>query len=301
MLHPRVSVVMPTYNRADLMRQSVEMLLQQTLDDFELIIVDDQSTDHTALVAAELMAKDKRIQYHRLSEKGFVVGAMNAGILLSQGDYIQICHDHDIYLPQMLEKLLDVFDRNPSVVYAHPGLIWVDFEGNPIPGGNFISGYPEVCDGKVWQRMMLARNDSPVPALSMIRRRALEQVGLFDPHFGIATDVEMWLRLSGIGDVGYVNKLLLKVRTREPDHPYAGVNWRIKDEVIRAHRKYLKACYQGARYFYHRGRYELMTDYELLISYIYCLYHGHNDSVSQGRTYLRRHGLFASRIIAWFL
>lgn len=290
---------MPTYNRADLMRGSVEMLLQQTLDDFELIIIDDQSTDHTAQVAAELVATDKRIQYHCLSEKGFVAGAMNAGILLSRGDYIQICHDHDRYLPEMLEKLADLLDCYPSVVYVHPGVEWVDFLGTPLPGRKFICGYPEVSDGETWRRMMLSRNDSPVPALTMIRRSALERAGLFDPDFGVTTDVEMWLRLAGIGDVGYVNELLIQMLARDSDHPYAGVNWKIKDEVIRAHRKYLKICYQGVGHIYHRNRYELLTDFQLLISYLYSIRHGHQDAVKTGRAYLRQNGVFLSRAIAW--
>jgi len=298
--YPRVSVVMPTYNRADLMRISVEMLLQQTLQDFELIIVDDQSTDHTAQVAAELAAADRRVTYHCLPEKGFVAGAMNAGIVLSRGDYIQICHDHDLYLPEMLARLADVLDRHPSVVYVHPGLQNCDFKGNRLRHDDRVAAYPEVSDGPRWLRMMLARHDSPVPALSMIRRTALEQMGLFDPAFGITTDVEMWMRLAAVGDVGYVNELLLLVRERDPDHPYSG-NWQIQHEILAAHRKHLRVAYRGVGYAYHRLLYAMQSDVRLLTIYLNGFRHRNWPMVRNGRVFLRQHGVFLSRAAAWIL
>lgn len=301
--HPRphVSVIMPAYNRADLLRQSAQMILEQTLNDLELIVSDDHSTDDTPQVVTELMNADSRVRYHRPATKGGVTQVMNEAIALSRGRYIQICHDHDIYLPTLTEKLADVMDRHPSVVFVHPGRQWCDHLGNPRPEAYFVCGYPEVSSGSEWKRKMLMRLASPVTALSMIRRTALEEIGLFDPDFGACSDIDMWLRLCDVGDVGYVNELLLMVRGREPGHPYAGANWNIVDEVIRAHRKHLSITYHGGEYAYWKLRREIEIDLRLLVDFLYSIYHRQWTDVKNGRTYLRRNGVFLSKLMGWIL
>ncbi|GEM_PF-3334541 len=293
---PKVSIIMPAYNRADFMRNSATMILQQTLTDLELIISDDHSTDHTPQVAAELARLDPRVRYHRPSVKGGINTVVNEGISLSRGHYIQLCHDHDIYLPTLTEKLAEVMNRNPSVVFVHPGRQGCDHLGNPLPQAYFVCGYPEVSPGLVWRRKMLSRLASPVTGLSMIRRTALEQVGLFDPEFGACSDIDMWLRLCAIGDVGYVNELLLFVRGREPGHAYGGVNWQILHQVIKAHRKHLPLHYQGLAYLYWKMRREIGIDTSLLIDFLNSFRHRRWNDVKSGRNYLRENGVFLSKI-----
>lgn len=298
---PLVSVVMPAYNRAYHLRESAQMILAQTLQNLELIICDDHSTDMTPQVASELAAKDNRVHYYRPPEKGGITSVLNAGITLSRGKYIQICHDHDIYLPALTEKMAGVMERNPSVVFVHPGRQGCDYLGNPLPTSYFVCNYPEVSDGDAWRRKMLSRLDSPVTALSMIRRSSLEKIGLFDPEFGACTDIDMWLRLCAIGDVGYVNELLLYVRGREPGHPYGGFNWTIQDQVIRAHRKHLPLTYTGRMYIYWKIQREMLIDFSLFINYLNSIRHKSWDDVKSGRIYLREHGPFLSRIASWLL
>jgi glycosyltransferase involved in cell wall biosynthesis len=298
---PCVSAVMPTYNRAELMRESVKAILNQTMSNFELIISDDHSTDQTSEVAAELTAFDSRVRYHRLNARGGVAFALNEAILLSCGRYIQVCHDHDIYYPTLLEKMTSVLNRYPSVAFVHPGTQGCDHLGNPLPNRRFVMGYPEVTDGLVWRRKMLKRLACPVIALSMIRRTALEAVGLFDPAFGVSTDVELWLRLCAVGDVGYVNDLLILVRGRDPEHPNAGINWQVVDEVIRAHRKHLELTYRGLEYGYWKLRKELEIDGMLLFNFLNSVRHRRRRDVKLGQAYLRRYGPFFSRLAGWLL
>ena len=120
-VRPHVSVVMPTYNRAFMLRKTVDMVLGQTLHELELIIVDDHSTDNTETVVKEIIERDKRVCYHKPNRKGGITLVVNEGIMLSKGHYVQICHDHDIYRPTLTEKLARVLDRNPSVAFVHPG------------------------------------------------------------------------------------------------------------------------------------------------------------------------------------
>jgi glycosyltransferase involved in cell wall biosynthesis len=298
---PRVSVVMPAHNRAEQMRLSVQSIREQTLRDFELIIVDDGSTDGTPDAAEALVAEDSRIGYVRIDKAGGVANALNTGICASRASLVQVCHDHDFYLPTLLERLASILERHERVVFAHPGLQWCDHLGKPVDGAVFVSGYPEVSEGRVWLRRMLRSLASPVTALSMVRRAALEKVGLFDPDFGVTTDVEMWLRLCGIGDVGYANELLIRVRGREPGHPFAERGWEIRDEVIRAHRKHLGVGYPGWRYGPARLRSETTIDLHLLFDYLNSYRHGWWDDVRRGRSHLRKNGVLLSRIAAWVL
>lgn len=298
---PKVSVIMAAYNRAEFMRESAMMILKQTLRDVELIISDDHSTDHTPEVAAELTKMDARVRYHRPATKGGINTVLNEGIALSRGEYVQICHDHDIYLPTLLEKMAGVMDHCPSVVFVHPGRQGCDYLGNPLPQAYFVCDYPEVSKGENWRRRMLSQHASPVTGLSMIRRAALEQVGLFDPEFGACSDIDMWLRLCAVGDVGYVRERLLLVRGREPGHPYGGINWDIIDQVIRAHRKHLLLTYTGSLYTYWKARREVETDISLLLNYLNSFRHRRWKDVENGRVYLREHGVFLSRLAGWVL
>jgi len=298
---PAISVVMPTYNRADLFHESAKMVLNQSFQDIELVVSDDQSSDHTHAAAKALAVADARVRYHRTTVKGGVATAINEGIGLTRGDYIQICHDHDIYLPEFLGKLAGVLDRHPGVVFAHPGRQGCDHEGKLLSQSYFVCGYPEVSSGKLWKQRMLTRLASPVTALSMIRRTALEVVGLFDPDFGVSADVELWLRLCDVGDVGYINELLLHMRGREPGHPYGGANWQIIDEVIRAHRKHLPLAYGGLLYLYQKARCELEIDMSLLVDFLNSIRCRRWQDVANGRAYLRDHGPLISRAAGFLL
>jgi hypothetical protein len=111
----------------------------------------------------------------------------------------------------------------------------------------------------------------------------------------------MWMRLCAVGDVGYVNELLLYVRGREPGHPYGGVNWRILNQVIRIHRKHLKLSYSGAAYLYWRARREWEIDYSLAISYLNSFRHKRKKDIEEGRWYLRQNGVLMSRLLAWLI
>ena len=298
---PKVSVIMVTCNRLDFLRGCIRMILGQTLSNLELIVADDHSSDGTEAYVRQLAQQDSRVRYYRAGAKGGINTALNGAIGIARGDYIQICHDHDGYMPRLTEQMAGVMDRNPGVVFVHPGRQGCDAHMNPLPDRRFVCGYPEVSKGADWREIMLSRLDSPVTGLSMIRRTALDKIGLFDLDFGACSDIDMWLRLCAVGDAGYVNELLLYLRGREPDHPYAGFNWRVSDEVIRIHRKHLKLFYSGPAYLYWRARREWEIDFSLVVSYLNSFRHKRKKDVEEGRRYLRRNGVLVSRLLAWLI
>ena len=102
-----ISVIVPTYNRADLISETIESILNQTYKYFELIIVDDGSTDNTEEVIRKF--KDSRIKYIKTDNWGGPARPRNTGIKKTKGEYIAFCDDDDIWLPKKLEKQIRVF------------------------------------------------------------------------------------------------------------------------------------------------------------------------------------------------
>ena len=108
----KVSIIIPTYNRADVLSLSVQSVLQQTYADFELLIVDDGSSDNTDIVVESW--HDDRIRYLKLPENKGVAAARNEGIRQAKYDYIAFQDSDDCWMPDKLEKQMDFFMQNPE-------------------------------------------------------------------------------------------------------------------------------------------------------------------------------------------
>ena len=117
---PKVSVVVPTYQRCELLEEVVRNLLGQTLSDIEILVMDDGSTDDTSRVMRGVA--DARVRYFPKGRLG-VPQIVNAGLEEATGDYLIICHDHDAYEPDMLEQFASVLDAHPTVAYVFSGLV----------------------------------------------------------------------------------------------------------------------------------------------------------------------------------
>ncbi|MFC0776726.1 glycosyltransferase family 2 protein [Flavobacterium sp. HJSW_4] len=130
MLNPVISIIIPTYNRAHLINETLDSILTQTYGDWECIIVDDGSTDNTAEVVSKYIEKDNRFQYHsRPSErmKG-PNSCRNYGFELSKGDYVKWFDSDDILLQKALEDISRYFSKSPDVIVS--SLQYVDSNKN---------------------------------------------------------------------------------------------------------------------------------------------------------------------------
>jgi len=240
---PKVSVVIPTYQRATLLRNVVQGLLAQTLTDIEIIVADDGSTDNTPHVMAQI--RDPRLRYLRCDHMG-MPKILNEGIKVARGEYLMTCHDHDIYDERLLDKLSKTLDRHTSVVYAHCGVISVDPTGTQEIE-RYIADYPEVAPGKVFLvEKLLPLLDCKVSALTMLRRAALNGQAL-NPRFGECADVELWLRLSTIGDVAYLKEPLIRVRQRDASSAFYHMGFRMTEKALDAKKLYLHYVEDEAR------------------------------------------------------
>lgn len=129
--NPLVSVVLPTYNRADLLPAAIESILNQTYQNFELIIVDDGSTDNTTELLNAYRQKDKRVKIIRSFENRGISYARNQGNITARGKYIAVMDSDDISLPDRLKKQVAFMEENPDVTVAgswkqelDSGIVW---------------------------------------------------------------------------------------------------------------------------------------------------------------------------------
>lgn len=201
----KVSVIVPTYNRADLLRETIDSILNQTFKDFELIIVDNYSTDDTEKVIKSY--KDKRIRYFKNHNNGIVAVNRNFAIKKSKGEYIALCDDDDLWLPQKLEKQLLEFEKGEQIGLVCTNGFSFDETGEHRKMLKSMSGYFSFED-------LLINNTIICPSV-MVKKSVLEDVGIFDESREIFTgeDYELWLRIAKKYKIRYLGTPLVKYRT----------------------------------------------------------------------------------------
>jgi glycosyltransferase involved in cell wall biosynthesis len=188
---PTVSVIIPTYNRAHLIGRAIESVLNQTYQDFELIIVDDASTDNTEYLIKEFQQKDKRISYSKHDRNKGGSAARNTGIKTSKGQYIAFQDSDDEWLPGKLEKQMEILEKASQEV----GVIYTAFwrvKGDKkqyIPSEKVLKKEGDI------HNELLKGNFITTQSI-VVRKDCLEKVGYFDENLPRLQDWELVLRLS---------------------------------------------------------------------------------------------------------
>ncbi len=208
---PKVSVIIPTYNRARYLAEAVESVLAQTFRDFEVVIVDDGSTDNTRDIAAKFPAA---VRYYHQENEG-ASSARNAGIERAGGEYLVFLDSDDALLEDALEAGVAFLDRHPGVGFCYGQLYSMDEDGRLLMTRR-LRGAKRSCvrTGKEQVERILFRGDI-TPAAALVRRSCLEEVGGFDTAIPTGQDIDMWLRLSRRFDVGYLARPLAKYRVHD--------------------------------------------------------------------------------------
>jgi glycosyltransferase involved in cell wall biosynthesis len=294
---PRVSIVMPTFRRAGVIADTIRSLLDQTYTDFELLVRDDDGEDGTGDIVRGL--GDPRVRYHRNPQRLRMPGNLNSGIRETVGELVLVCHDHDLYAPTLVARMVEVLDANPSALFVHCGAVGIDESGRTVE--NWVQELPELTAGERWVHRMLENFASPVTANSMVRRSAHEQHGLYDPDYGFVADVELWMRLSRRGDVAYVAEPLLRLRAREADHEFTGASWPLIDLLLRIQRRYHREVFHGWYGAWRRARLWWRTESLLLRRYLGSIVRREHDSRAEGRRCLRASGTVFARLTGWAL
>ena len=192
---PEVSVVIPTYNRAVMVREAIESVLSQTFRDSEVIVVDDGSTDGTGEVLRRRC--DERVRCYYQENSGRSV-ARNRGIQESVGKYVLFLDSDDWLLPHALEVHSAYLDAHPEVDVVYSDGYYCDAEGQEIE--RISLGRPPVNHDRLLETMVLT-NIVIAPHSAMVRRTALQKLGYpyFDETLHGPEDSDLWLRLTAQG------------------------------------------------------------------------------------------------------
>ena len=201
---PRVSVVIPTYNCAHYLGQAIESALTQTFTDFDVIVVDDGSKDHTADVVHRYSA---RVTYLRQENRG-LPAARNHAIRRSSSDLIALLDADDWWEPTKLEKQVALIDRDDQIALVYTDLKVIYDDGAVI--SSFLASRPLAKDGYVFDDLI--QSGFILPSTVLLRRSCVQEAGLFDETMRSHEDIELWLRLCHRWKVAGVRESLVNRR-----------------------------------------------------------------------------------------
>ena len=203
---PLVSVIIPTYNRSSLVLEAVDSVLKQTFRDFELIVVDDGSSDGTA--EALNLYKDRFV--YRLQDNRGVSAARNQGIRMARGQWIAFLDSDDLWLPEKLETQIHFFSQNPEALICQTEEIWIrnGRRLNPLKKHQKFSG--DIFGPSL--RLCLVS-----PSAVMIKKDLFERVGYFDEALTACEDYDLWLRISAQFPIFLIDQPLVVKRGGHPD------------------------------------------------------------------------------------
>ena len=204
-MKPFVSVVMAAKNYARFLPAAVESVRTQTFTDWELVIIDDGSTDDTP-AAVQPFLSDPRVRYFRSDRLG-QSRAKNLGIGLSRGEYIAFLDADDAWLPTKLEKQLTLFEGRPEigVVYCRRKLM--------DEAGKILPAKPQAAMHRACVLTEMFVQNFVCFSSAMVRRRVFEHVGSFDPLWDLSIDYDLWLRVARHHGFDFVDEELVLYRT----------------------------------------------------------------------------------------
>lgn len=201
-MSPLVAVIIPTFNRASLIERAVRSVCNQTFRDFELVVVDDGSTDGTADLLL-FKNSDPRLRYTRLKENRGVSAARNTGVKATSAPWLAFLDSDDEWLPEKLEKQVRWTKEHPDMRIVQTKEIWIRHGRRVNPpktheksGGDLFAASLERC--------MIT------PSSVMLLRALFEETGGFNESFTACEDYDLWLRVASRCPVGLVNEYLLK-------------------------------------------------------------------------------------------
>jgi GT2 family glycosyltransferase len=209
---PTVSILTPAYNSAKFIRQTLDSVLRQTFDDFEMIVVDDGSTDGTRAIVDAYAARDGRIQVVTQPNAG-IAAARNRAMTMARGRFFALLDSDDLWLPTYLAEQLAILAGRPDVAVL---------SANAINFGGVFDGAPLLpirarARIRLVSLLELVTVEDSLCILSMFRREVVDAIGGFDATLRRSEDYDLWLRAAAAGYRIAVNPKPLGLYRRRPD------------------------------------------------------------------------------------
>ena len=269
---PRVSVILPSYNRSQSVGLAVESVLKQSFRDFELFVVDDGSEDDTVEILDSIPGPFSIL---RLRENAGVSHARNCGIRSTDSEWVAFLDSDDVWHPQKLEKQIDAISDRPEHLLHFTDEIW-------IRNGKRINPKLRHQKREGWIFQPSLELCLMAPSTVMLKRELLEQCGLFDEELPVCEDYDLWLRITAHHQVSFLNEALMtrsgghadqlsrkywgmdRFRVQSLKKILANVPLRKEDEMA-TRRVLKKKCEILLNGFRKRGKTEEISYYESLI------------------------------------
>lgn len=224
-----ISVLIPTFNRASVLKRAVDSVLNQSYGDLEVIVIDDASTDDTAEILSRI--KDSRLRVITLRENLGVSAARNRGEEVALGKWIALLDSDDEWLPERLEKQLKVAEEFPDIPLIHGEEIWVRNGKRVNP-----KKIHKKSGGRIFKRCLHLCLISP--SATLMKRELYQELGGFREDYPVCEDYELWLRVTSRFKVGFVEEpIIIKYGGHEDQlssRYHAMDYWRVKamDEIF---------------------------------------------------------------------
>ncbi len=194
-----ISIIIPTFNRLELLSRELDSVYRQSFSDFEVIVVDDGSGDGTAEM---ISTKFPQVHYHYQDNAG-VSSARNKGLLNAKADWIAFLDSDDEWLPEKLLQQVQLIEQNPGAKICHTEEIW-------IRNGTRVNQMKKHRKAGGWIFQQCLPLCAMSPSSIMIHRTVFEDVGVFDIELPACEDYDLWLRIAAKYPVLYIEQPLIK-------------------------------------------------------------------------------------------
>lgn len=212
---PKISVVIPTYNREHSIAKAIECVLNQSFQDFEIIIVDDGSQDSTEKVVGQF--NDSRIRYFAHSQNKGEPAARNTGVIAAKGEYIAFLDSDDEWLSKKLEIQLNIHEQIPDEISASCTGYYLHLTNLGI----ILNKIPR-CSGSSWYKYLLLFGCDLGPGTTMlVKKQAYHEVGYYDESLIRSPDWDWLIRYVKKYKLVVVEELLAHVYYSNPENPHA--------------------------------------------------------------------------------
>lgn len=200
---PRISILLTCYNHLRYLPACVEGIRAQTMRDYEIIAIDDGSTDGSReWLAAQHDIPDPIFNAHNLG----TYASLNVALARASGEFIAVLNDDDLWAPTKLERQLEWFERFPKVGLVHTDGTFIDGDGKPFEGEPLGFSFPKTETGNLLLGLVYA--NKIIASAALVRRECFDRLGGFNEAYFGSGDWEMWLRVAEAYDVGFVPERL---------------------------------------------------------------------------------------------
>ena len=203
---PRLSVITASYNCAQYLREAVGSILNQTFSDFEMVIVDDCSSDGSFELAQKLAKEDARVWPLCMPQNSGPAATRNFGIQTARGEWLGILDGDDVAMPRRFEEQFKLIDQDPNLIMVSSNSVSINSDGDALRAHTYPTNHEDLV------RNLHGRKAIPPHSSMVYRKDLVDAIGGFNVRFKRSQDYDLWLRLSELGRLASVPQPLVKMR-----------------------------------------------------------------------------------------